>query len=348
MSLVRFYENRRRYADLVNGYLFHGEQVVTEEDIKELDSRVVGEKNGTRKNGKQFGQVYRDMVRKLIFGMNFAIIAIENQNLVHYAMPIRILYGEALTYQRQVEQIQKRHREKKNLKAEAEFLGSFSKEDRIPSVISLVIYYGEDPWDGAADVYDLLDMTGIPEEMKSLVNHYPIHILDVHRFENTERFQTDIREVFEFIQCANDKEKLKNFIELRKDKLKDMEEDACDVIEAITNTQSLSFRDERYRSEKGGINMCKALEDWGKELEEIGLQRGQERGLKQGREQGLQQGLQQGREQGLQQGLQITSAALFKFGVSVEEFAMEYGVALEIVQSWYDQWKEHGELVKAI
>ena len=111
MSLVRFYENRRRYADLVNGYLFHGEQVVTEEDIKELDSRVVGEKNGTRKNGKQFGQVYRDMVRKLIFGMNFAIIAIENQNLVHYAMPIRILYGEALTYQRQVEQIQKRHRE---------------------------------------------------------------------------------------------------------------------------------------------------------------------------------------------------------------------------------------------
>ena len=205
MSLVRFYENRRRYADLVNGCLFGGDQVVSEADIKELNSRIVGKKNNANKQGMKFGQVYRDMVRKMIFGMNFVIFSIENQELIHYAMPIRILYEEALTYQRQLEKIKKVHREKKDLKAGAEFLGGFSKEDRVLSVVSLVIYYGKKPWDGAMDLYELLDMIEVPEEMKSLVNHYPIHILDVHRFEHTEWFQTDIREVFEFIQCANDK-----------------------------------------------------------------------------------------------------------------------------------------------
>lgn len=182
----------------------------------------------------------------------------------------------------------------------------------------------------------MLDLTDIPEEMKKLVNHYPIHIFEVHRFENTEWFQTDLREVFEFIQCAEDKEKLKEFVELRKDKLANMREDACDVIAAITKIKTIPFKQKGYRNENGGINMCKALEDWGRELEEIGLQRGQQQGV----QQGLQQGLQQGVQQGLQQGLQLTSAALFQYGMSVEEFASQYNVAIEKVKSWYDKWLE--------
>ena len=62
--------------------------------------------------------------------------------------------------------IQKEHKARKDLKTDAEFLGGFSKDDRIPAVISLVIYYGKEPWDGARDVYELLDLGDIPEEMK--------------------------------------------------------------------------------------------------------------------------------------------------------------------------------------
>lgn len=95
----------------------------------------------------------------------------ENQDLVHYAMPIRVIYEEGLTYHRRLEEIQKTHHEKKDLKTGAEFLGGFSKEDRVPAVVSLVIYYGRKPWDGATDLYDLLDMSGIPEEMRFAKNN---------------------------------------------------------------------------------------------------------------------------------------------------------------------------------
>ena len=319
MSLIRFYEDKKRYADLINGVIFHGNQIVNENDIEELDSRVVGADEPGGQSEKQFGQVYRDLVRKMIFGMNFVIFIMENQDLVHYAMPIRVIYEEGLTYHRRLEEIQKTHHEKKDLKTGAEFLGGFSKEDRVPAVVSLVIYYGRKPWDGATDLYELLDMSGIPEEMKSLVNHYPIHILDVYRFEHTEWFRSDIREVFEFIQCTNDKGKLKEFVESRKEKLENMEEDACDVIRTITNTKALAFREEQYRTEKGGINMCKGFEDWGKELEKIGFQRGQEFGQR--------------------QGLQKASTALFRHGMSVEEVAAVCEISVAQVQTWYNEWK---------
>lgn len=199
LSLVRYYDDKKRYADLINGFIFRGGQVIKESDIVDLDSRSVGVKMDVAKKAQQFGQIFRDMIRKLVLGMNFMTVAIENQDEIHYAMPIRILYGDALAYQKQMEDIQKKHRENKDWKTDAEFLGKFYKTDRIHAVVSLVVYYGKEPWDGAKDLYDLLHLDDIPEEMRTLINHYPIHILDVRRFEHTEWFQTDLREVFEFI-----------------------------------------------------------------------------------------------------------------------------------------------------
>ena len=331
MSLVRYYEDNRRYADLINGFLFQGEQVITEGDIEEKDSREVGVTSDTEKH---FKQIYRDMVRKVILGMNVVIVAIENQEEIHYAMPVRILYGDALAYQKQMERIQKHHREHKDWKSSSEFLGKFHGEDKLQPVVSIVIYYGEKSWDGARDLYDLLNLEDIPEEMRRFINHYPIHILDVRRFRHTEWFQSDIREVFEFIQCLEDKEKIKGFVEKRKDRLADMEEDACEVMEFVAKTKAISFRELKYRNAKGGIDMCKGLEDWGKELEEIGRQRGQQQGI----QEGMQQGIQQGIQEGIQQGLRLTSAALFQYGMTAEEFSKKYQIAIEIVKDWYEEW----------
>ena len=338
ISLIQYYEDRNRYADLINGYFFHGQQIVHGEDIKELDSRTVGLRKGSGIKGEQFSQIHRDMVRKAVFGVNFMVIALENQDKVHYGMPIRIMHGDALAYHRQMKEVQRRHKKQKDYESGTEFLGEFFKEDRIPAVVSLVIYYGKEPWDGARDLYELLDLSMIPGEMQKLINHYPIHILEVRQFEHTERFQTDVREVFEFIRSADDKEKLKEFVELRKDRLANLPEDACDVITAIANTKGIPLKGVQYRNEEGGIDMCKALEDWRKEIEEESLQRGQQQGIQQGIQQGMEQGIQQGMQQGILQGLQMVSAVLFQYGMSTEEIAQKYGVALEHVRSWYEEW----------
>lgn len=45
ISLVRYFEDRERYADLINGFVFQGNQVVSEDDVQEMDSRVTGEES---------------------------------------------------------------------------------------------------------------------------------------------------------------------------------------------------------------------------------------------------------------------------------------------------------------
>ena len=55
-------------------------------------------------------QKYRDCVRKIVFDTGFAIVGIENQDQVHYAMPVRIMLEDAAGYDRQLRHIRKRRR----------------------------------------------------------------------------------------------------------------------------------------------------------------------------------------------------------------------------------------------
>lgn len=89
ISLVRFFEDQARFADLLNGFVFGGRSVVSEEDVWEEDSRVIG--TFRRLKERIMVQKFRDCVRKVVFGTNFAVIGIENQDWVHYGQPVRIM-----------------------------------------------------------------------------------------------------------------------------------------------------------------------------------------------------------------------------------------------------------------
>ena len=93
IALARYFEDEDRYADLINGYVFSGEQVVSGSDILEKNILVTGVLGTVR---KWFAvQKYRDAVKRVVMGMNFAVIALEHQDLVHYGMPVRVMLEDA-------------------------------------------------------------------------------------------------------------------------------------------------------------------------------------------------------------------------------------------------------------
>ena len=55
-----------------------------------------------------------------------------------------------------------------------------------------MLFYGQD-WDGSKDLYGLLDFTDIPEKIKSYVNNYHVHIVNIAEWENVENFKTDLK-----------------------------------------------------------------------------------------------------------------------------------------------------------
>ena len=68
ISLARYFEDDSRYADLINGFIFGGKQVVSGNDIQDLDSRITGLMSKIKKGFKV--QKYRDSVRKVVLALD--------------------------------------------------------------------------------------------------------------------------------------------------------------------------------------------------------------------------------------------------------------------------------------
>lgn len=76
------------------------------------------------------------------------------QDYIDYAMPQRTLFYEACEYDRQKALIKKtvEKERKKELNGSSlssgEYMGRFRKDSRLNPHVTLILYYGQKPWDG--------------------------------------------------------------------------------------------------------------------------------------------------------------------------------------------------------
>lgn len=324
ISLVRFFEDQERYADLINGFVFKGEQIVSQDDVQEMDSRVTGVAGlfGRLRN-RLLVQKYRDCVRRVVFGMDVAIIGIENQDRVHHGMPARIMMEDAAGYDRQLRQIRRHHRRKRDLDGD-EFVGGFASWDKVNPVLTICIYYGKTPYNGAKELYQMMEYQNLPGHLKEMLNNYKIQVLEINTFEDIDRFKTDLREVFGFIKCSGNAEAERKFTFENEDKFKALEEDAYDVIASVTGSKELEDAKYDCREEGGKYNMCEAI-------------RGM---IEQGREEGLSQGWTKGNVDGQNEKARKTARNMYARGFTPEETASLLEEKLETVVAWFGEWSE--------
>jgi len=228
--LKRYLADADRYADLINGFGFGGQQVVHAEDLSPLDTQTGQLESGTNRHRsipaprslhKQKGIRYRDLIRRTAFGMNFAVIGVENQQEVNYIMPVRCMGYDVREYERQAAEARRRIRaevkarkkEQELVKAEekltdAEFLSGIRAEEKLHPCVTFVLFYG-DEWTGSKDLHGLLDFSEMPEQLRSLVANYNINLLDIKKLESTDMFRTDLKQVLDFIRYSGDKDKLR-------------------------------------------------------------------------------------------------------------------------------------------
>ena len=83
----------------------------------------------------------------------------------------------------------------------ADIINGFCKDSKLHPVITFVLYSGKEEWDGSTSLHEMLDFTDIPETLREMIPDYKIHVIEIRRLESTEVFQTDVRQVFDFIRC---------------------------------------------------------------------------------------------------------------------------------------------------
>ena len=255
LTKKRCLSDNGRYADLINGFIFKGQQVLRESDLTEMDAQTGVGRKIRRSSGKKPCQKYHDLIRKAAMGINFAIIGIENQEEVHYLMPLRSMGYDTAEYEKQAAWEKKKVRASKNL-SRAEFLSGFRKDGRLHPCITLVLFFGE-RWDGGRELHDILDFTDIPPELKGYVNNYPIHLLEVRKLEDTGVFRTDLKQIFDFIRYSGDKEKLKKLI-ADDPAYQEMDEEAYDMAIAYANAEEL-ISVKKFQGKEGKVNMCEGI-----------------------------------------------------------------------------------------
>ena len=206
----------RRFADLFNGTVFGGKQVVMPEDLEKLDREtdiIITDKRASTKGLQR----HRDIVKQWKHGTFLAVLACEAQDKVHYAMPVRNMLHDSLTYTEQIRKTWQKH-PGQHLTGE-EYLSRFRKKDRIFPVITLVFYYDLKKWDGAMDLYDMFHFDDVSEEETEEINilrtylpNYRINLIDAGNVENINRFHTDLQQIFGVLQYRGQKDELRNYM----------------------------------------------------------------------------------------------------------------------------------------
>lgn len=104
------------------------------------------------------------------------------------------------------------------------------------------------------------------------VTNVKLNLLDIQRFTRVDQFETDLKQVFGFMQRRSDKILLGDFIEENRKIFRNLAEDAYDVIRVYGGIREMKKIKEKYRVE-GGIDMCKAWEEMKADERRVGEDR---------------------------------------------------------------------------
>ena len=300
-----YLENAEIFADLINGVLYQGEQVVKPQALKEQDGELRSIQSGGVK------KTVRDKVRLWNGNTILAIFALENQTKVDYHMVLRAMLAESMAYEKQWKKRKKELEQENGSVTADEFISGMRKEEKFTTIITVVVYYGrEKPWDGAKTLYDLLDVEGNEEKILPFISNYRLNVFDYHEYDDFSQFHSELQSFFEFLRYSGDKEKLKEKLRENRENYGSLSAEAKALLVHLTNIKEIPDVGDN-ELEKGEFDMCKAFED----MKEEGRTEGKIEGKIEGRAEEI---VEMGYEFGLSEN-EIMERLQNKLDISVEE-----------------------------
>ena len=209
IATKNYIQQNDKFADLCNFYLFDGQPIIKPEALEEKNISELGLPfaNGEGAAVEKLRDVIKRCVVKMADSVVYMIVGVENQSEIHYAMVVRNMLYDSLNYASQVEECAKKHRQDKDLQG-AEYLSGFSKNDILVPVVTITVYWNSGVWDGPRNLYDMFQIKN--EQILKYVPNYWLNLVVPVEIKNFDKFETDLKDVFSFIQNSDSKEKIKN------------------------------------------------------------------------------------------------------------------------------------------
>ena len=201
-----YLSNPEHFCDVFNFWLYQGRQVIRADDLKELDTAVIALPYGV--DAKEPIQKFRDVL-KLYAAMQdkraiYLMLGIEAQTETHYAMPVRNMLYDAMSYTKQIAEAALSYRKSEERLPKAEYLSGFRKEDRLMPVITLTISFSPEPWDGPASLHEMLTIDD--KEILRYVADYKLNLLTPYDIadEDFDKFRSEFGAVMQCVKHRRD------------------------------------------------------------------------------------------------------------------------------------------------
>lgn len=160
------------FADIGNVNLFRGEELLSADSLEPQPTELTYKDNHGTMRGHQLDTRMKATEQE----MDIAIFCMENQSEVSQVMPVRDMGYQYSNYNEQIRQIQKKN-ENEGIYYTVSGIG---KSQKLIPVISIILYYGTEEWDGPEK---LSDMFSIPEKWKEKLSpwiaEHPIHVVNI-------------------------------------------------------------------------------------------------------------------------------------------------------------------------
>ena len=218
---------------------------------------------------------------------------------------LKNMFYDVMAYGNQVKETAKKHRREKDTTTSDEFLSGFTKEDKLIPVITITVYLGTKEWDGPRKLSDMFG--DVDEELLPFIPDYRINLLAPREIKDFTGFRTSIRQLFEVLKNAYDKEKMQEVLQ-NDEKFSRVDRETVEAINLFAGTDiDIDEKDEV-------IDMCKAWEEQKNEGRELGRE--------------------EGREEGRIRQAKVTALKLQKKGHSIEDIAECVDFDEETVKKW--------------
>lgn len=271
------------FADVGNVNLFHGEELLSADSLEPQPTELTYKDNHGTLRGHQLDTRMKATEQE----MDIAIFCMENQSEVSQIMPVRDMGYQYSNYNEQIQQIRKKN-ENEGIYYTVSGIG---KNQKLIPVISIILYYGTEEWDGPEK---LSDMFSIPEKWKEKlspwITEHPIHVVNLSRQDEAtrEKYKSDFRHIANYLACKGNPEKLQKYID--NNHVIRHPEEYLDMMAAFNGDKRfLQIKENLLRQIQEGkeeITMYTIVD----KFENIGVRKGLVQGFEQGMEHGISQG----------------------------------------------------------
>ena len=245
------------FADVINYAVYGGEQVVQPDELIDQDPAELTLPYGDDGNViavQKFRDLLKGYIAKEYRGRIYAILGVESQAHIHYAMPVKVMLYENINYAAQISAIRKKHRKsRQEAETSEEFLSGFHKEDRLVPVITVTIYWGEKDWDGPRTLEEMI--APVDEKMSRFIPKYELPLITPKEIKDYKMFHTEIGQVMEMLRVSGNKQIMTDLL-ANNPLFEKMSRDAAVICNELLGLE-LKIEDKEV------VNMSKAWEDYG-------------------------------------------------------------------------------------